>query len=359
MARKRPIRIVIAATDPKQLTECRSAAATMPEVALRDCQPKHEKPPAPPGSSRKGADEAATYQPLVVHTYHAPAADPTGALREWAEEHRYTLGSVSRLGIVWIVDSADTPSQQPDTVNGISSTTPTVGAISSQRLAGREVPSVALPAGASPRELVLALRLLCEVIRLKHQLQTRQLRTRRLRGKLYRDSLTGLYNRRGWEVLSRLWWRRHQRGTREFAVAVIDLDHFKRINDEHGHAAGDTVLRETGQQLRRSLRAADRVFRLGGDEFAVLLAVATPDDAAAVVERVRHSVSGVSDRVPEAAGISASAGVIHTATAARENAAATEGSEALSPESLLDAADRAMLRAKAAGRNRTHSAERL
>lgn len=359
MGRKPPIRIVIAATDPKQLTECRAAAATMPEVALRDRQPKHEKRPAPPGSSRKDVDEAATYQPLVVHTYHAPAADPTGTLHEWAEEHRYTLGCASPLGIVWIIDSSGRPSQQSDTVNGVSSTALKVGTVSSQRLAGREVPSVALPAGASPREIVLALRLLGEVIRLKHQLQTRNLRARRLRGKLYHDSLTGLYNRRGWEVLSRLWWRRYQRGTREFAVAIIDLDHFKHINDEHGHAAGDTVLRETGQQLRRSLRAADRVFRLGGDEFAVLLAVATPDDAAAVVERVRHSVSGVSDRVPEAAGISASAGVIHTATAVHESAAATGSSKVLSPESLLNAADQAMLRAKADGRNRTHSAERL
>jgi diguanylate cyclase (GGDEF)-like protein len=86
-----------------------------------------------------------------------------------------------------------------------------------------------------------------------------------------RDVLSGLGNRRGLEsALPKILERHHSTGT-DFALLMIDVDHFKPLNDTLGHAAGDQLLRELGQLIRSTLRGNDQAFRCGGDEFVVLL----------------------------------------------------------------------------------------
>ena len=107
----------------------------------------------------------------------------------------------------------------------------------------------------------------------------------------YRDPLTGALNRRAFELCLGEAQAQLQRG-HGFALAMIDIDHFKRINDEHGHQAGDAALQHCVRVWQASLRQVDRLGRLGGEEFCALLPLATPDDlgpAAAVAERLRAS----------------------------------------------------------------------
>ncbi|MBB3066878.1 GGDEF domain-containing protein [Limibacillus halophilus] len=99
----------------------------------------------------------------------------------------------------------------------------------------------------------------------RHQLE------QQVRDLSLRDPLTGLSNRRFFEEALVYAARRSARRDRSFHVIVIDVDQFKQINDKHGHAAGDKVLIEVGERLRRQVRATDVVARIGGDEFAVIL----------------------------------------------------------------------------------------
>jgi diguanylate cyclase (GGDEF)-like protein len=138
--------------------------------------------------------------------------------------------------------------------------------------------------------------------------------------------------------------RELERGARHgFPVSLLlfDLDHFKRINDTHGHPAGDEVLRVFGRMLAEEVRESDAVFRYGGEEFAVLLTHTRPEDALKVAERLLRRTRALS--VPVAGGLlrfTASVGV-----------AGSEGAP-LDPGSLVAAADRALYEAKADGRDR-------
>src|SRR5580693_2406052 len=98
---------------------------------------------------------------------------------------------------------------------------------------------------------------------------------------LTRDPLTMVWNRHHFE-------RRRQATTR-YALLLLDIDNFKKINDTLGHSAGDIVLRAVGRALRTN--TGDRVFRVGGEEFAVLLVGCAPEDAVKVAERLRQTVS--------------------------------------------------------------------
>ncbi len=141
------------------------------------------------------------------------------------------------------------------------------------------------------------------------------------------DPLTGLHNRRAWDA--RL--ERALGGADTVAVAMLDIDHFKRFNDTHGHPAGDQFLREVASSWRTLVRAGDFLARLGGEEFALLL---TGDDAQTVcttVERIRAQMP---------AGQTCSAGI----------ARRIDGD---TPEDLIGRADAALYEAKAGGRNRT------
>jgi len=158
--------------------------------------------------------------------------------------------------------------------------------------------------------------------------------TRRLETQLFEDPLTGIYNRRF--LLSQLvalasGARRHER---PMAVAMVDLDEFKAVNDRHGHDVGDAVLVGAGEALQRSLRAEDVLGRLGGEEFLALLPDTDANAAAIAAERLRAAVAGAELPAP----VTASVGW----------AVLQEGEE---PRELVQRADAALYAAKAAGRD--------
>ncbi|PWR18859.1 GGDEF domain-containing protein [Zavarzinia compransoris] len=156
------------------------------------------------------------------------------------------------------------------------------------------------------------------------------------------DALTGCLNRAatlaaGAALISR---------APPLAVLLIDIDHFKQVNDGHGHAAGDAVLACFGREITAQLRQGDLLGRLGGEEFAVLLPATGASDALAIAERLRRHVEGLAIAVAHGTlQITISAGV---ATAGPENAAALAD--------LLRDADKALYRAKGDGRNRVAAA---
>ena len=153
------------------------------------------------------------------------------------------------------------------------------------------------------------------------------------------DALTGIYNRRHLEerlqgVLSSA--RRHHEPA---AVLMIDVDHFKSINDGLGHAGGDAVLREVAERLRHRVRLEDVVGRWGGEEFLVLSAIADADAAAVLAERLRAAIA---DEPFEIEG----AGTIRVTVSIGCAAGAGDA------EALVREADAALYEAKALGRNR-------
>ena len=156
-----------------------------------------------------------------------------------------------------------------------------------------------------------------------------------------RDDLTGLINRRHMAELLEQERQRSARSGRGFCLAVIDIDHFKQVNDRHGHAGGDAVLRQFAQQALAAIRGADMLARWGGEEFVLLLADSHLPLARAGVERLRQCIEAACllDSDPTLR-ITVSAGLTdHVAGEAIGDA--------------LARADGALYAAKAAGRNRT------
>ena len=163
----------------------------------------------------------------------------------------------------------------------------------------------------------------------------------RLRHLSQHDSLTGLLNRRAIEQCLAREAHRLQRFNEPFSVLLVDIDHFKRINDLLGHAAGDEVLRQVAQTLAGEAREVDRVARYGGEEFCVLLPNTEHEGAMQAAERLRAAVHGQEITWGEdTVGVTISTGV----------ACATRPDEPL--DALLRRADEALYRAKAQGRNR-------
>jgi diguanylate cyclase (GGDEF)-like protein len=157
------------------------------------------------------------------------------------------------------------------------------------------------------------------------------------------DPLTGLYNRRYLvEQAPRIWRQARRDGTR-VAAMVLDLDHFKRLNDAHGHAAGDAVLRAVAAALSAGVRPADVLARTGGEELVVLGMVGDGAEAARLAERLRAAVAA--SRTDAGHGVTASIGVALTRPADGEDAR-----NAL--WRLIDRADAAMYEAKQQGRDR-------
>jgi diguanylate cyclase (GGDEF)-like protein len=113
-----------------------------------------------------------------------------------------------------------------------------------------------------------------------------QILTRRLRQEAAVDDLTGLLNRRGWRHTAPRELARATRTGAPTALAMIDLDNFKELNDRLGHDEGDRVLRDTAERMRATLRAGDVIARFGGDEFVALLTNSTLDGALAAIERL-------------------------------------------------------------------------
>jgi diguanylate cyclase (GGDEF)-like protein len=162
----------------------------------------------------------------------------------------------------------------------------------------------------------------------------------KMRALAERDGLTGLANRRAFDTQLLVEWARWERHQRAFSLLLFDLDHFKKINDQHGHDAGDEVLRTVGRTLAALLRGRDFAARYGGEEFAVLLSETPAKTAVEIAERVRGHIELTQ---PVFAGkpipVTISGGVVSSASH-------------MSPGDMVRKADQLLYKAKAGGRNR-------
>jgi diguanylate cyclase (GGDEF)-like protein len=111
-----------------------------------------------------------------------------------------------------------------------------------------------------------------------------------LKGLTFTDDLTGLYNQRYLEVILDRELSLAKRNDVRFSILFLDMDHFKAVNDTHGHLIGSRLLYEVGQEIKRTLRESDVCFRYGGDEFVIILAHTGLEDAMIVAERIRLQV---------------------------------------------------------------------
>jgi diguanylate cyclase len=175
----------------------------------------------------------------------------------------------------------------------------------------------------------------------EHRLETQAIEIKAHISRSLTDPLTGLPNRREFndrlEERMSAWNRRQE----VFSLLMLDVDHFKKLNDEHGHLAGDQVLAAIGRALRGAVRREDAVARYGGEEFAILLPNSTLEQAMHVAEKVRKAVAcAVVDHNHQRISVTVSGGL-----------AAIEPGD--SAESLIQKADAALYAAKASGRNRT------
>lgn len=161
----------------------------------------------------------------------------------------------------------------------------------------------------------------------------------RLKELSFKDEVTGLYNRRFFTIRLEEEISRYRRFNHPVSIVLLDLDGFKQINDELGHAAGDETLREVAQLLLRHSRGINVIARYGGDEFAILLVETTRAGARLYAERVRELVSAhpFGDR--------------RRTTASFGFASLPEDVSSPSPEELIRAADAALYAAKRAGKN--------
>lgn len=165
---------------------------------------------------------------------------------------------------------------------------------------------------------------------------------RRLKTLAISDGLTGLLNRAGLTRRLGFQWDRFQRSGHATAVLILDVDHFKSVNDTHGHDVGDAVLSRLGAQVAPCLRRGDALGRWGGEEFLVLLADANPGHVAQVAERLRRAIMNMRVPLPEGEvlTITASFGVSRFCAGDRSYAAA------------IKRADENLYEAKESGRNR-------
>jgi diguanylate cyclase (GGDEF)-like protein len=159
------------------------------------------------------------------------------------------------------------------------------------------------------------------------------------------DALTGCFNRRFFEIQLERDLHLATRMRQPVSLILLDIDHFKRVNDTHGHDAGDAALRILANALREELRGVDTAARYGGEEFAIILPQAGPEGALVVAERLRSRIERT--EVPGVGCITASLGV------------ATFPLDASSRELLVTSADRALFLAKRSGRNKVCSTAEL
>jgi diguanylate cyclase (GGDEF)-like protein len=189
---------------------------------------------------------------------------------------------------------------------------------------------------ALPEELPLLLARASQLVRLKQEMN-------RLRAEADRDYLTGLMNRRRFRTALGQEVERWRRYNVPCSLLLVDIDHLKRINDKHGHSAGDRVIRHTASALVELSRDNDTAARLGGEEFALLLAGTDDAKALAAAERLRHFVS--STEVEGIGTVTVSLGV------------ASCPAHATAERKLYAASDAALYRAKGEGRDRAVMAD--
>jgi len=168
----------------------------------------------------------------------------------------------------------------------------------------------------------------------------------KLRYQSLTDALTGLFNRRYMEESLKREIARAERHGGTVGVIMLDVDHFKRLNDEYGHAAGDSVLKELGALLGSRVRSSDIACRYGGEEFALILPDTSLEETYSCAEAIRTAVAGSTTEMPNGAVVRVT--VSQGVAAFRQNGAM--------PAELLHAADVALYEAKQNGRNRVEKA---
>jgi two-component system, cell cycle response regulator len=152
------------------------------------------------------------------------------------------------------------------------------------------------------------------------------------------DGLTGLYNRRHLDLQLEVEGKTAARNHRDLAILMLDIDHFKEVNDQHGHPAGDHVLQEFAVRLQANIRAGDIVGRWGGEEFLVIAPNTSADEAALLAERLRSAI-GAEPMVIESGFLTITVSI--------------GGGVGLDqPSALVRDADAALYKSKAEGRNR-------
>ncbi|HKS28962.1 MAG TPA: diguanylate cyclase [Pyrinomonadaceae bacterium] len=209
-----------------------------------------------------------------------------------------------------------------------------------QRTPTLDVRHAALEAGAFdyfqlPQELPLLVARSSQLVSVRHTIE-------HLRAEADRDYLTGLLNRRRFRTALGQEVERWRRYNTPCGLVIVDVDHLKRINDTHGHSAGDMVIRHVAGALSQMSRDNDTAARLGGEEFALLLAGADADKAVQAAERLRQTVAA---EALEAIGrVTISLGV------------ASCPAHATSERELYAASDAALYAAKRGGRDRVHVA---
>jgi len=182
-----------------------------------------------------------------------------------------------------------------------------------------------------------------ELVSSQQQVEKLHQELQRARGEAMTDPLTGILNRRGFESMSSQIFNDQSTLKKGLCLLMLDIDHFKKVNDTYGHLFGDKVIRTIALTLKSKVRGQDLVARLGGEEFAVLLPETDLSGATAVAEHIRQSIErGKIRRInsqEQTAGVTISIGV----------AAYSKGIDVIS---LLDQADKALYDSKNTGRNK-------
>ena len=189
------------------------------------------------------------------------------------------------------------------------------------------------------------LKLAEQLSQMEQETQTLHVMLEENRAKLLYDALTGVYSRIAYDEriaqeLAR--WTRYQT---PFSYIILDIDHFKRINDSYGHNAGDKALKIVAQMMVKYVRQSDYVFRIGGEEFVLLLTSTSAENAAIMVEKMRSGIAATSFHFKgEPVNLTLSAGITETRTDD-------------DVESIYERADKVLYKAKNSGRNRQFIAD--
>ena len=166
----------------------------------------------------------------------------------------------------------------------------------------------------------------------------------RLRAQATIDPLTGCHNRRGFDEILQVELGRARRGGRPLTLVLLDIDHFKKVNDQHGHEVGDHALQRIGRAVRHTFRSTDSACRYGGEEFALIFPETSKEEGTRLAERLRVLIETLPPNAEVPQSLTASFGV------------ASYPDDAAESTELIRAADRALYTAKANGRNRVELA---
>lgn len=180
-------------------------------------------------------------------------------------------------------------------------------------------------------------------LQLEQEISTRRLMEDMLKRMAMTDYLTGLYNRRHFFDIAQSEIERCRRYKTPVSIIMMDIDHFKLVNDKYGHATGDLVLQVVAKQCRSILRGSDIVVRYGGEEFVALLPNTDAGQAFTAAERLRSNIE-TTDIIAEGGSLRVTISV---------GCVGYNGEEAVTVDELVNKADQALYQAKQAGRNRS------